>query len=251
MSSKSSSSNFLRLVKRYGDIVNSLSTLRRNEVVSTVTTRKSTAPTALPLMQIVTNLHKLFPLSIQESITDYCQFNKNKEQFQEDLLSILPYYPNPSNEFSSQIIRTPIDEQGNFINEFEIVPKGVDRSSKKLKHVILVHGYGAGLGFFLKNFDGLLSGNTVLHAIDLPGYGFSSRPKFPFNYPRDSYLSVEAYFHDALYNWFKKRGLVNQWENNYVVAHSMGAYLFSLYANKYKHFKKLAFYVLSWWGFQK
>lgn len=255
MSSQSSSSQLWRLARRYREVIGVFNKLQREHVGVTAgtgnvgstnkksvrvnTVRKSTAPIGLPLLQIVTNLHKLFPLSFAESLKDYKQYNINKEQFQEDLLSVLPYYPEPSARFSSKIIKTPIDAAGNYINEFQITPLRPESDGKPLKHIILVHGYGAGLGFYLKNFNALLSENVVVHAIDLPGYGFSSRPMFPFHYPKDSYLAVEDYFHDALHKWFDKKGLISCWENNYVIAHSMGAYIFSLYANKYKHFKKL------------
>ncbi|CDO95940.1 unnamed protein product [Kluyveromyces dobzhanskii CBS 2104] len=253
MSSQSTSSQFWRIARRYRDVVGMFNKFQREpvsvgagvanpvasnkEAVPASTVRKSTAPIGLPFLQIVSSLHKLFPLSITESSEDYKQFHANKEQFQEDLLSILPYYPEPSAKFSSKIIKTVIDDDGNFINEFQIKP--IQPSEKPMKHVILVHGYGAGLGFYLKNFDSLLAENVVVHAIDLPGYGFSSRSTFPFQYPKDSCQQVEEYFDDLLCKWFEKKGLPSSWENNYVVAHSMGAYILSLYANKHKHFKKI------------
>ena len=46
--------------------------------------------------------------------------------------------------------------------------------------VVLIHGYAASLGLFIDNFDLLSSAPGIkIHAIDLLGFGFSSRPKFP------------------------------------------------------------------------
>lgn len=260
MSSRSSSSQLWNTLRRYTEITGVINRFRKdhaigssfsnsgsnsNEQINVRTNRKSTAPTALPLMQIITNLHRLFPLSFSRSFEDFHQFTVNKEVFQENLLSVLPYYPVSSSRYTADVIRTPVGDSGNYINEFQITPirashgESMAPDGTPLKHIILVHGYGAGLGFFIKNFNALLSENVVIHAIDLPGYGFSSRPKFPFSYPKDSYLAVENYFHDMLHQWFEQKGLTRSWESNFVVAHSMGAYIFALYANKYKHFRKL------------
>lgn len=49
------------------------------------------------------------------------------------------------------MLKVPIDDKGNYINEFVIYPPGkseVDLAS--MKHLVMIHGYGAGLGFYLK-----------------------------------------------------------------------------------------------------
>ena len=65
-----------------------------------------------------------------------------------------------------------------------------------MNRLIMSHGYGAGLGFYLKNFDALLAhDNWVIHAVDLLGYGCSSRPEFT----AQSLEEVEAFSYDSFW----------------------------------------------------
>ncbi|KAG7698471.1 hypothetical protein KL933_003475 [Ogataea haglerorum] len=194
--------------------------------------RTSTAPAGVPLSKILSNT---FPLSVSESFKHYLkrhQLNK----IQHDLLSVLPFYPTPSATHSAEVIQTVIDEQNNYINEFHISPIG----KPSRKHVVFVHGYGAGLGFFVKNLQDLASRKTDwdIHAIDLLGYGCSSRPKFPYHEPNANYKKIEAWFTESLKKWFDRRNLNR--DNTIVVAHSMGAYISALTNFKYPElFNKL------------
>lgn len=205
-------------------------------------TRVSTAPTAIPLHEIIRKLPTLFPRSINASVRDYQDFCYDSGTFQEDLLKTLPFFPHCVGNKKAEVLRTIVDDHGNYINEFCISPVVSSTPPEKMKHLIFVHGYGAGLGFFLKNLENipLMHDNWVIHAIDLPGFGFSSRPKFPFKYPADLAKDVHTWFHDRLYTWFKKRAILSNPEGNLVMAHSLGAYLMALYTTKYEnHFKKL------------
>lgn len=201
------------------------------------------APTAIPLHEIIVKLPKLFPRSLSDSLKDYkdlCQHTD--EKFQEDLLATLPFYGEGDLYRRSEIVRTEVDSQGNYINEFCIMPKIASVPRERMKHLIFIHGYGAGLGFFLKNFENipLLNNEWCIHAIDLPGYGFSSRCQFPFQFPKDTATDVHNWFHKRLSTWFSKRGLLQNPNNNVMMAHSLGAYLMALYASKNPtHFKKL------------
>lgn len=119
-------------------------------------------------------------------------------------------------------MHTPLTS-GNFINEFEIKHQ-LEASDGEPYHLVMVHGYGAGLGFYLKNFDALLARRRwIIHAIDLLGYGCLSRPKFSPNNLDD----VEAWFHNLYSEWAAKRG-INP-DRTIVLAHSMGAYLMASY----------------------
>ena len=206
----------------------------------------STPPTAIPLMTIMKRLPGLFPRSVSESFADYKRFQTNQEQIQTDLLNTLPMFTeNKSTGDDSRIAklyRIPVDTSGNYINELYIEPRSKTVERKDLKHLIFIHGYGAGLGFFIKNLENLplLNNEWCIHAIDLPGFGYSSRPKFPFRYGVTNVSEVNDWFHSRINNWFKKRSLLENPQNNIVMAHSLGAYIMALYANRYpNHFKKL------------
>lgn len=201
-----------------------------------------TPPTAIPLREIIINLPKLFPRSIRESLSDYKLYKGDSGKIQDDLLATLKYYPNDASGLTeSRVIKTDVDNEGNYINEFCVKPKNIE-DPKKLKHLIFIHGYGAGLGFFIKNLENLpfVDENWCIHAIDLPGFGFSSRAKFPFSYPTDDASKVHEWFHVRIRTWFEKRSLLNNPENNVVMAHSLGAYLMALYNRRYpEDFRKL------------
>lgn len=129
-----------------------------------------------------------------------------------------------------------------FIHEFEISNKS--DPSLPLRHVVLIHGYMAAMGYFVKNFEPLvkLYGNLVVHAIDMPGFGNSARPLFPkelIKLPKNATLEqeikqvigVENWFIDTFEQWRIKKGI----DKFALVAHSMGAYLSSCYLMKYNN----------------
>lgn len=197
--------------------------------------KRSTHPTSVPLNKIFSNT---FPLSVKESLDDY-SFRDSPEKFQHDLLSLLPFYPDVENQTGriAQVIQTPIDDNdANYINEFVIYPNKeamAKESQDQLNHLVMVHGYGSGLGLFLKNFDALSSPSTnpksnnwVIHSIDLLGYGCSSRPPFTPN----NLDAVENWFHNSFKAWMIKRNIKNK--DLLVAAHSMGAYLMATYGIK-------------------
>ncbi|KAI5956717.1 hypothetical protein KGF54_000334 [Candida jiufengensis] len=184
--------------------------------------KKSTHPTSVPLSKIFSNN---FPLSLSESIEHY-KLRNDSLKFQHDLLSTLPFYPNADKlGRNSQVLKVPIDDKGNYINEFVIYPPGKsENDSKNLKHLVMIHGYGAGLGFFIKNFDEIATRNDwCIHAIDLFGYGSSSRPHF---HPKNL-KEVEDWFFNSYESWFKQKNIDKS--NLLIMAHSMGAYLMAYY----------------------
>lgn len=184
------------------------------------THKKPTAPTSVPLSQISV---KLFPMSIKDSFKDYfCR--KDMKQTQEELLSTLPFYPEPSKLHSAEVVKFESPNSLVFpdINEFHVKPR---KEIKNAKHLVIIHGYGAGLGFFIKNVEDLAERhpNWHIHAIDLPGYGCSSRVRFPYGIPTDNYKTVEKLFTVPLRDWFDSHSLNEK--NTITVAHSMGGYL--------------------------
>ncbi|PVH19496.1 hypothetical protein CXQ85_003342 [Candidozyma haemuli] len=83
-----------------------------------------------------------------------------------------------------------------------------------------------------ENFDSLSSVPGIkIHAIDLPGFGLSSRPSFPkFNCEsKEDIYQIEDWFIDSLEKWRKERGI----DRFVLVGHSFGGYLSCAYARKY------------------
>ncbi|OLN97564.1 putative cardiolipin-specific deacylase, mitochondrial [Colletotrichum chlorophyti] len=105
--------------------------------------------------------------------------------------------------------------------------------------LVILHGYGAGLGFFYKNFEPLSrSKGWRLYALDMLGMGNSTRPPFKVNAKgrKEQTAEAEAWFIDALEEWRKKRNI----DKFTLVGHSLGGYLSVAYALKYPgHLKKL------------
>lgn len=105
--------------------------------------------------------------------------------------------------------------------------------------LVMVHGYGAGLGFFYKNLEPItrLPG-LKLYALDMLGMGNSSRPAFKIHAKKKEQQVIEAedWFVDALEEWRKARKI----ERFTLLGHSLGGYLAVSYAIKYPgHLKKL------------
>ncbi|RWA12117.1 hypothetical protein EKO27_g3013 [Xylaria grammica] len=121
------------------------------------------------------------------------------------------------------------------VNEFSIerVGEPVD------DNLVMLHGYGAGLGFFYKNFEPLsrLAGWKI-YALDWLGMGNSKRPPFKITAkdPKEKIIEAEDWFVDSLEEWRKIRKL----EKFTVLGHSLGGYLAISYALKYPgHINKL------------
>lgn len=192
--------------------------------------KRSTHPTSAPIAKL---LPSNFPLSVADSVRDYQQ-RLDPLKFQDDLLRLLPFYgQTDALGRTSEVIRTKLPGSDNYINEFVIYPPNYKSTSyQECKHLIMVHGYGGGIGFFLKNFDRISTlDNWVVHSIDLLGYGCLSRP--PFKLEKEDLAHVEAWFHDSFDHWLRLRGLKDHPENVMVMAHSMGAYLMATYGIKH------------------
>lgn len=107
-------------------------------------------------------------------------------------------------------------------------------------HLVIIHGYMAAMGYFIKNVEILLKAKpgVRLHLIDMPGFGNSSRPPFPIELLGDrelhseqieQVLNAERWFIDKIEEWRIKRELIRF----DIIAHSMGAYLSCCYLMKY------------------
>ncbi len=89
--------------------------------------------------------------------------------------------------------------------------------------LVMIHGFGAGLPVFHKNFDHLHA-TRQLYALDLPGFARSTRISFS----KDA-ESVEDEFVEAIEKWRKGVGL----EKFILLGHSMGAFLSTAYSMRY------------------
>ncbi|KAI2621222.1 alpha/beta-hydrolase [Hypoxylon sp. NC1633] len=121
------------------------------------------------------------------------------------------------------------------LNEFSVerVGEPVDDT------LVMLHGYGAGLGFYYKNFESLSrSRGWKVYALDWLGMGNSTRPPFRVcaKDPAAKITEAEHWFIDALEEWRKIRKI----EKFTLLGHSLGGYLGVSYALKYPgHLNKL------------
>jgi cardiolipin-specific phospholipase len=141
-----------------------------------------------------------------------------------------PYGPR---RWNSQMVE--LSGKGRALNEFSVERVGEDVE----ENLVMLHGYGAGLGFFYRNFESLSRApGWKVYALDLLGMGRSSRPAFKIAAKdKDGKIDEsESWFIDALEEWRIKRGL----ETFTLLGHSLGGYLAVAYALKYPgHLNKL------------
>ncbi|KAI6122734.1 Alpha/Beta hydrolase protein [Pisolithus croceorrhizus] len=102
---------------------------------------------------------------------------------------------------------------------------------------VVLHGYGAGLGFFFRNYPALATWaghrGTDVYALDWLGMGRSARVPFHVKAKRDDVAGrvreAEAFFVDSLEEWRDKMGL----DKMTLIGHSLGAYFSVAYALRY------------------
>jgi cardiolipin-specific phospholipase len=152
---------------------------------------------------------------------------------------------NPHPEQASQVTRTsslddpygprrwhsrlvPLPGKNRALNELSVerVGETVDQN------LVILHGYGAGLGFFYKNFEGLSRARGwQLYALDLLGMGRSSRPNFKLKSKERAQQIAEAedWFVDSLEEWRVTKKI----DRFTLLGHSLGGYMAVAYALKY------------------
>ncbi|XP_015248416.1 PREDICTED: 1-acylglycerol-3-phosphate O-acyltransferase ABHD5 [Cyprinodon variegatus] len=102
--------------------------------------------------------------------------------------------------------------------------------------LVLLHGFGGGLGLWAQNLDALSSCGPV-YALDLLGFGRSSRPQFSTD-PEEA----EEEFVLSLEEWREKVGL----DEMVLLGHNLGGYLSAAYALKYPNRVKHLLLVEPW-----
>ncbi|XP_071820366.1 (Lyso)-N-acylphosphatidylethanolamine lipase-like [Apostichopus japonicus] len=120
----------------------------------------------------------------------------------------------------------------------EIWTVKINPTNSKKTPLVLMHGFGAGLAFWVLNFKAL-SHNRPVYAIDTLGFGRSSRRTLPF----DAEKAEEA-FVECIDGWRKSMKI----DKMILLGHSFGGYL--AFAYGLRHPDKLKHLILADpWGF--
>lgn len=89
--------------------------------------------------------------------------------------------------------------------------------------LVLLHGFGGGVGLWTLNLDAL-SQQRPVYAFDLLGFGQSSRPQFS-----TEAQEAELQFVESIEEWREKMGV----ETMIMLGHNLGGYLAAAYSLKY------------------
>ncbi|KAJ0054872.1 hypothetical protein NL108_006291 [Boleophthalmus pectinirostris] len=143
-----------------------------------------------------------------------------------------------------KIVKKPFSRQhvrisdGNFLWTLAFSTQASSSSlpSHQRLPLVLLHGIGGGVALWSQNLDALSSSGPV-YALDLLGFGRSSRPQFC----TDPILA-EGQFVDTLEEWRERVGL----EEMLLLGHNLGGYLAAAYTLKYPQRVKHLLLVEPW-----
>ncbi|XP_028985015.2 LOW QUALITY PROTEIN: 1-acylglycerol-3-phosphate O-acyltransferase ABHD5-like [Betta splendens] len=97
------------------------------------------------------------------------------------------------------------------------------KAEKNKTPMVLLHGFGGGVGIWAQNLDALCQHHPVF-ALDMLGFGQSSRPIFPADAQE-----AEDQFVESIEEWRAQVGL----ESMVLLGHNLGGYLAVSYSIKY------------------
>ncbi|KAF4619359.1 hypothetical protein D9613_005546 [Agrocybe pediades] len=193
-----------------------------------------TAPTLPPAREI--------PAAFTASLRSWWHVGEKQSAISEErLLRRLPFFRSSSQpQLASEPVvatssRVQLTNPAHYINTFSI--KSTSPAPNAPPPAVVLHGYGAGLGFFFHNFpplaDWAARRGTSVFALDWLGMGRSARVPFTIKAKRTDLrgrvAEAESFFIDSLEEWRNKMQLSKMT----LIGHSLGAYFSIAYALKY------------------
>ncbi|RDB23285.1 putative cardiolipin-specific deacylase, mitochondrial [Hypsizygus marmoreus] len=184
------------------------------------------------------------PAAFAASVRSWWSVGEKQSAISEErLLRRLPFFrprnlsttPNTDSPVIAHSSRVDLDTPKQYLNTLSIT--STSPSPNAPPPAVVLHGYGAGLGFFYQNFPVLAQwagrrGSSVF-ALDWLGMGRSARVPFTVKAKREDVVTrvaeAESFFVDSLEEWRVKMGL----DKMTLVGHSLGAYFSVVYALKY------------------
>ncbi|KAF7301484.1 AB hydrolase-1 domain-containing protein [Mycena indigotica] len=176
------------------------------------------------------------PTTFSASLRSWWATNDKTSSVAESRLfqSILqPPQPNPTYVASSSLVT--LDKPKQYLNTLAI--HSTNPQPDAPSPVVMLPGYGAGIGFYLKNIPVVAEWaghrGSSLYAVDWLGMGRSARVPFRIRSDRKDIAGrvteAESFFIDSLESWRAKQRI----EKMTLVGHSLGGYLSLAYALRY------------------
>ncbi|KAH8918489.1 alpha/beta-hydrolase [Atractiella rhizophila] len=185
---------------------------------------------------------RAIPNTYSESFSHWFKAGDKDSQLSEErLLRRLSVFRSPNEEDSTmprsanaRISQIQLSHKDHKMNTLSIIPTTPSTSASPPPPIVIFHGYGAGLGFFLSNFESMAKfaaeKGVPVHFVDWLGMGRSSRPSFKIKAKKDDVdgrvKETEDWFLGPMEEWREKMGI----EKMTLVGHSLGGYLSSVYA---------------------
>lgn len=154
--------------------------------------------------------------------------------------SCVPLKPLAQSTFTCCDINTvqeePSSEDTLTIHGVQIQSQVYDQQNTTETPLVLLHGYMNASAYFYRNWVGLSQYYQSIYAIDLLGWGLSSRPSFDALLDDDSLQAAEDFFVESLEHWRRAHKL----DRIILAGHSMGGYIAVAYCERYpQHVERL------------